>query len=325
MITPERLDTLVLARLSVGDTKLTSARESLGRLVETHLSPGAWREAFAATVSRLTERGWLADGTPTPRGRRALAAALRVEELPTVRRWESMLSLLLAPVALGHAPTAAVRRKLGAPERLRAATLAAAHRLPLETPTLTRAIDALIWRELGVERDTPVTLAALRRLMLHRALGTPERLPPKTQAAIAASASVGASGRDARSLCKALVLRWLQRGDATTAEEPPLPPDDMSAFVARLARAARSTEVARWGRDKVFIASLFDAVRGDGDAHTELGAFKERLVAAQREGLLELARADLVAAMDQSLVARSETRYLNSAFHFLVAPMEARV
>lgn len=45
--------------------------------------------------------------------------------------------------------------------------------------------------------------------------------------------------------------------------------------------------------------------------------FKAKLVAAHREGALRLARADLVAAMDEGLVARSETTYLNATFHFV--------
>ena len=43
---------------------------------------------------------------------------------------------------------------------------------------------------------------------------------------------------------------------------------------------------------------------------------------AHRQGELRLARADLVAAMDPELVARSEIGYLNATFHFVEATPE---
>ena len=52
-------------------------------------------------------------------------------------------------------------------------------------------------------------------------------------------------------------------------------------------------------------------------AGMDLDTFKDRVVDAHRSGRLVLQRADLVGAMDPTLVARSEVRYLNASFHFI--------
>jgi hypothetical protein len=45
--------------------------------------------------------------------------------------------------------------------------------------------------------------------------------------------------------------------------------------------------------------------------------FKKQLVEANRIGLLNLSRADLIQAMNPDDVAKSATRYLNAVFHFV--------
>jgi hypothetical protein len=49
---------------------------------------------------------------------------------------------------------------------------------------------------------------------------------------------------------------------------------------------------------------------------TEAG-FKDRLIEANRQGLIRLSRADLVEAMDPADVRASETTWLNAVFHFV--------
>jgi len=54
-----------------------------------------------------------------------------------------------------------------------------------------------------------------------------------------------------------------------------------------------------------------------GGFDESLADFKKRLVAAHRAGLLTLARADLVEAMDRWDVAKSEAAYLSATYHFI--------
>ena len=94
---------------------------------------------------------------------------------------------------------------------------------------------------------------------------------------------------------------------------------DLHAFAAAVTRAARGSLTGRFGDNKVFINHVWRAYRdgGGGADALDLATFKSRLVEANREGLLELSRADLVAAMDPADVRESQTRHLNAEFHFV--------
>lgn len=85
---------------------------------------------------------------------------------------------------------------------------------------------------------------------------------------------------------------------------------DAQAWAKALIAAGRS-----FGPRKVFISDLADAM---GAA---LATVKEFLLAAHRTGLLTLSRADLVEAMDPTVVAASETELVSQfgriEFHFV--------
>ena len=69
---------------------------------------------------------------------------------------------------------------------------------------------------------------------------------------------------------------------------------------------------------KVFISHVWRSLEQErsGDS-LDAEAFKQRLVEAHREGLLDLSRADLVEAMSPEDVATSETSYFGATFHFV--------
>lgn len=70
--------------------------------------------------------------------------------------------------------------------------------------------------------------------------------------------------------------------------------------------------------DKVFIAAIYRALADTSLRNIPRSTFHERLVDANRDGLLVLARADLAGAMDPEELEESEIRSLNSTFHFVV-------
>jgi ActR/RegA family two-component response regulator len=77
----------------------------------------------------------------------------------------------------------------------------------------------------------------------------------------------------------------------------------------------------RFGDEKVFIAAIWRRLQHDPRfAGMSVARFKQLLVDAQRERHLNLARADLVAAMNHQEVMASEINSLGSTFHFVIDP-----
>ncbi len=74
----------------------------------------------------------------------------------------------------------------------------------------------------------------------------------------------------------------------------------------------------RFGDRKVFVSALWQRV--GRKLGMSLAEFKVWLAAQHRAGSLQLARADLVAAMDPKLVASSEIQDRGAEFHFVVDP-----
>lgn len=80
-------------------------------------------------------------------------------------------------------------------------------------------------------------------------------------------------------------------------------------------------DMGRFGPDKVFIAAIWRELQGDSRfREMTIGQFKQQLVDANRARLLDLARADMVGAMDPTEVMQSEILNLGSSFHFVVDP-----
>jgi len=75
----------------------------------------------------------------------------------------------------------------------------------------------------------------------------------------------------------------------------------------------------RFGR-KVFIAAIRRALRQTEFASLPREVVDRLLVDANREGLLELARVDLMMAMDPAEIRDSEINHTISTWHFVVAP-----
>jgi hypothetical protein len=79
----------------------------------------------------------------------------------------------------------------------------------------------------------------------------------------------------------------------------------------------------RFGR-KVFIAAIRRGLKQTGYWRLTRARIDELLVDANRDGLLQLTRADLVGAMDPAEVRVSEIKSLGSTFHFVVADRAER-
>jgi hypothetical protein len=92
----------------------------------------------------------------------------------------------------------------------------------------------------------------------------------------------------------------------------------LSQFADQVLAAARSTHSGRFGDNKVFISHVWRRLQEDsGMSALSLDAFKQRLAEANQARLLDLARADLVEAMDPEDVRSSELSYHGATFHFV--------
>jgi len=122
-----------------------------------------------------------------------------------------------------------------------------------------------------------------------------------------------------------------RRAPAPAAPPPPpaMPPTAVQiAKVVRDALPAIQAETGpdgrprgRFGPEKVFIAAIWRRVRHDPRlAGMTERDFKRLLIQANRESALDLARADLVGAMDPTEVAQSEVSHMGATFHFVLDP-----
>lgn len=111
---------------------------------------------------------------------------------------------------------------------------------------------------------------------------------------------------------------------ANAPEAPAAPPaldrENLEAFAKAIVTAARTSQTGWFGDNKVFLSHAIQAYRRVWGPIKDVDA-KRWLLEANGAGLLELARADLVEAMDPRDVAASETAIGDLArFHLLVVP-----
>ena len=325
----EKLEVLILARLSVAGRKPPSDAQvsrSLQPAWARRLSPSEWRESYARALASLRRRGSIAPDrlALTAAGRDRLKAALRLRGSPRAKSWSEFRRRHLP-----HLLFAGTRATETVDPRL--ALLAERLSVPVAARSTTESVlAAWLKRQLGVEGKP--SLESVGLALLGRELGLRPKQRPRALLRQSLALLSGATKDSADAVLDARLSRWASsepaspnraRAPATPARAAALDPAALdAAFVQRavgkIERAASEPSARRFGPDKVFIASVWEALARD----PELGAlgeagFKHLLVEAHRRGLLDLSRADMVAAMDPEDVAASETRHLSATYHFI--------
>jgi len=295
----ERLELLLLARDATSpnlrDIDLVAAE--LHRFAPTSISEATWRDTLASVREGIAQLDAPAE----------LLRRLRVKKIVP---WQRIVDHVLPALALGVAATdSAVLAKLVGRDAWTAAVAARIMGL-WETgtpPSLSAVCDAFAWRTLGLPGRAKRCPPEVRALFLQRELASsPAAADRQLRLFVARELE---TGTELRAIRDGLVRRWIQ-------DKPLHAAHDLAADVKRL---AASTTRGGFGDRKVFISSLWDELRRDRHwASLSLADFKTGLVAAQRAGTLELARADLVAAMDPELLAASEIRDGGASFHFML-------
>jgi hypothetical protein len=338
-----KIELIVLSRLSCSKTPTT---DEIGRAI-TSCDPSTQfsrpvQEVAADTLSALRRRGLVRDKAKklTNEGARFLRTMFGVTRPPN---WEEIRAKHLPAVGLGLEPGSEQARKA-----LRdAGTIGAAllqGQLDDDAALLCIAADALIAKLLGIEPG-PLTLARIRTQVLAREMRSElKRLPKKkTVVKLVTEQTLGEALTTKAAIAQALSLRGISRIGAPTdhdgAQIPPPSTPYRHTEARSTAPASRPFEASpadtllalvreaiprigsdgRFGPEKVFVSAIWRRIESDSRVpDLSLDRFKRWLVAANRDQLLDLARADLVAAMDAKLVAESEIRDLGSTFHFVV-------
>lgn len=355
-LSAERLEDLVLVRTAVpiksGMTATWYAR-SLERFAPRDVDPSAWSEQVGRALDALIEHGFVHSPAKTTRSLtdsgRERVRDLFGGKIPAPRtRWITVCNAWLPALAMGLQKSPVVIDRMREASGLRGVLLRHRCDLPLsEAPTERQALDAMVWRALGVETDRPLSVCALHEHVLKAALGGVRVSSVDQLSNLYAARLTEARGADPAAIRSALVQKLLHREGGKDNHRPPpapevdqdvraelpsidvedLPPPsvrpaveaevDGNAALRDFSQAVRSAafspDVQRFGPNKAFIASVFDSMPAESD----LSAFKRRLIAAHRAGLLRLRAANLVDAMDPDLVRRSESVFMNSHFHFV--------
>lgn len=325
------LDNLILVRLlELPKRGLTVTR--LGKDLEPffeHRCAGAeWTHLLDEALERLANAALLLSErkgktlklAPTAAGRARALAFLGIADLPPATTWAKLKNAYLPARALGIAlATPEAAKKFGTITGLRAAILKWAHNLPIgDTPTMKQAVDALLWKQLGVETARPFSMSSVQKHLLGNVLDAERDFEPTQLKQLIPAKAVGARRSDPAELRLALFRGWVEGSKAPPARPTEAQEIDLSAFAERIRHAASACTSGRFGQGKIFISHVYRKFR---ELHPKIrleeSAFKKKLTEANNAGLLALARADLVQAMDPEDVAQSETRYLNATFHFI--------
>lgn len=202
-------------------------------------------------------------------------------------------------LALGLPPSdLAVRRRIGRPALLAAATMAVVYELPLE-PTKASLNDvacSLVLRGLAGQSTASAHEAQLKELVLG--------LPPLKEAG------------DLRAVLITAALELARKGGDPTS--PTAPPDKpgLAAFAERVNHLLQDLSTPPLSRD-VAIGQVYDAY---GRQHADAGSlqsFKERLFEAHKAELLDLKTLDRPETIDRDLRERSELQGKQRRFHLI--------
>ena len=320
----ETIERVILARM-LFPAAPQKARDDLGKLAAARLAPGEWIAKFESHWRRLVEAELLRPKPGrksaksfelTDEGRRQALAFLQLDELPARFNWASVQSACLLPLAMNVRPGSREAEQLKKAAPLKLAIVARSKDLTLPAGAKSKqALAALAWKLIGVESGADFTAENVIQQLVFRQ--SPARKLSADQVATAlAAAAVKARTKALPDLRLSAIRHWLLHSNGCEAA---LAESNLAKFAAQVIASARQIPAdRRFGENKAFISHVWRQLGGEAaDDGLALDEFKTRLIAANREGLVRLSRADLVEAMDPADVAESATVYENALFHFI--------
>jgi hypothetical protein len=339
------IDQIVVARLLVAGEKgatTSELKKSLEPLLGHRFAGGLMVQRLTQALASLeaaglvhrTRKGTTARGMLTAKGRHDAIAFLGLDHLPPKTTWSQITKSYLTAKSL-KLPTPGDRtvKHVSSDTGFKAALLKSQFALALDDcPTLDQALDALAWKLLGFEAAPGVkfNVKAVKAAVLRRELEGSKQVDPRADprrvVTMLLAKKVGAR-QSARDELRLATLRyWIDEMPAAPATtlvparvSRPFP--DLGTFAQRVITAARACRTGRFGDDKVFIVHVFRHLSVDPTfAAMGLDKFKQRLAEANNARLLDLSRANMVEAMNQSDVEPSRVSYLGAEFHFIRIP-----
>ncbi len=301
--------------------------KSLERYRRPDTSPAAWNTLVSQTLEQLVEQNYLL-AQPfrlTDLGRDRIRAFFNGQLPGRGTKWSTITRTWIPSVVLGLVGNDKAMKRIAAADGFRAAIISAEDKLPVsQTPTERQALDALVWRALGIETDKQLSISALHEHVLRTALDGPRAKTVNELTNLYVARLVGSRSVDIEAIRNTWVRKMIgpdtsnESAGAEGSDQNGQPPEthslgDLDQFVVNVKRTALSSSVERFGDTKAFIASLFDAMPNERD----LDQFKARLLKAHHDGQLRLQAANLVDAMDPALVARSESQFMNAYYHLV--------
>jgi hypothetical protein len=374
-VVPERLETLILARLSSSGKPPTEAMlaQALQRYAPATVTGPQWRELVAQALQELQRR----EIVTAERGVARSDELVRRIGSHSAKRWQRRFDQILPALALGlRSDDTRAHDRLKGRDAWSAAIAGRAFGVWTDglPPSPSRVCDMLVWRELGLS-GRPRSCPPEVRAYFLRDHVVADRGSPLQLLRQRAAQAIEAPRVDGSAIVAGLVRMWLTGREVTprlttltspispTPSHPHvssarLPPRELQApqtpplsrgssarsidhsashtahiapggepplellepsLVATVRTVAEKARDGVFGDRKVFISSVWNALRAVPPwTALALDDFKAELIAAHRRQELVLARADLVAAMDPTLVASSETRTDGATFHFIV-------
>lgn len=306
-------DVVVLARLSA--SKSTSPSDIRKSLIKIMSPPDAANaNLVSASLLRLHRARFANENRRTPEGEQALRSTFGLDSTP---EWKEVRVAHLPALGLGLRAGSQEAAAVLADGKTLSAHLVCKH-IKVATPTTLKAVsDALIIKALELPPGD-ITLERIRAHMLARQV--PKGVitdNPTTMAQVAARVVhhvLGEPAKDKNEMVSKLSRQWIYVAQKTITA----PPADALLNLVR-ETIPRIGSDGRFGTEKVFVSAIWQRIERDHRfPDLSLDRFKRWLVTANREQLVDLARADLVGAMDPKLVKESEIHDLGATFHFVV-------
>jgi hypothetical protein len=284
-----------------------------------------YRQLVRAALDRLLADGFMV-ASPyrlTNAGQERVREVFHGRLPPEGTTWSTIVQCWLPAAALGLPHDADVLRRMSTADGFRATVIAREAGTTVGV-TERQVLDQLVWRLLGESTDRPLSVGALHRWALRRALGRDEGGSTERLSTQYTAHLLGVEGDDLHQVRRRLARRFLEPEVGPSAPQPKSSPPSpasrapadsppLKGFADLVRRAAASPFVQRFGPDQAFIASVFEVLPEESD----LDRFKSKLTRAHSTGALRLSTSSLVHSMDPLLVQSSRTLDRGREFHFV--------
>lgn len=278
-------------------------------------------------MERLREDGLLESKGMrlTPAGRQHGLELLGLAELPPKTTWGTVQAKFLLPRALGPDDMSDKElKRLNTQDKLAALLLARKLHLPDGADGgLKNALESLVCQKLGFPKLS--SLEALKEEVLSQHLNAPEKLSSKQLMKQVPRILLGTKKDGLPPLRDIALSGWAEAVAAEQGITSPTADLDASSFAGAVLAGAEACPTGWFGDNKIFISHVWRRLQSQPAFVTmDSQKFKQRIVEANTLGLLTLARADLVQAMDPVDVDESATTAQHAIFHFIVVDRKPR-